>query len=350
MYPWLMRFEDSGRETFWYGLESGIPEIQAWSLMHLAYPHVDIPKYAGEVLASYGDLTSIPWTEAIREKIRDYCRSELEEKVDVRTSKLLSELKGSRTWEKLFFLFGFVGGKLVPENDKTLLWYYAGKLTALTRDNDVTEKNEECEVIVEEIRNSWMNRYLIQICITSGYLYPLLSEIVEYRKNINATFLMWRYSFYYARAPVLPAILGSFGSEAPILEIFLDIYPTRKLAARMQAILENPDLQTVTVKYRELYRIMTGIQTGLRASMEWRINAGVPGPSVTAQKPTSTVVQGRVVYSAKFLHVFDPIWSYIRGQALYDYPYTTSRAGPAPYSGEMMQRYNSILLLLHQSR
>lgn len=281
MYEQFGVSTDGDVPTFWYALESGIVEIQAPALVALEDLLVISQEKAIDVLISYGDLTTIPWTPQLKGILIGYCNS---------TKFTLLYGSHGRDYMKMFFLCGYLGVEIKQSEVSNVHFfrYSAGCLVAITNGEEISEQDLRCEAIMETLIPIYDPYRMNEVCIISGYLYPIAVTTITFSSFAIAALQHARYSVlkqYLRRNPDI-----AFCSDLTILN--------RNLAARMAQILDDEKLMKMIPRnYANWYE---GV-TGRSATTSW---------SHIRRAHCSRAVQAAIDFPRD-----NPTLNYMRGQA-----------------------------------
>ena len=282
-----------GKLTFWYALESGISEIQAPVLAAMDSLVKENLKKAVEILMSYGDLTTIPWTPQLKSVLRGFCET---------AKTALSALRKELDLEKIFFLLGFldVETTLSHISQDCGVAYHIGAMISITREEDFHGKDLRCEESIKHLTVKCSPNVIYGARIVSGYLYSLVTPALDYRWHIMSALDNARYS-------VLKRDLKRKMKVRHTCELRR---PTRKLIARAKQILEDGELlPLIPLTHLNYYKVITGSPPSPELQNGWRYETPVNDVMLFG-------VQGYVVYDTQIVHNLETILIYMLGKAV----------------------------------
>lgn len=312
--PWTQGIE------FWYALESGIPEIQAWAIVLMS-------ESCTNSFYDFGDVGSVPWTLELREQM----------------SRLLVHRVPSEDHKRSHqMILGAIGKPAAQITEE----YVVETIRRLLDYKPSLKMNNSVEKFLAMVRKKSPDLDIDVLIILGDYYFPLLARL----RCVDTRIDIFKLAFSAFAYPLLHHIVHTLKFRVKV-----DCDNVRSLIIRrdvvwIRACLDDPEIRGCMKGFiLDSYRILSGeIMPGNET-----IRRGVANPGLEASNlatiPSSHATQGRVIFTTHWNQDYtDSLILYARGnpgQGNAGINYTRSEqvfADP-DLMGKREQRYKQIL-------
>lgn len=250
---------------FWYALSTGNPEIQ-----QIAFRWLDNDPY---ILSTCNDLESIPWTEGLREALKqksDLIRKCFDHRVNMEQTVLLMgflELAFPGFGWHWAYITGYCKYKLLSQGGSTL-----------EKDVDIEKM---FSIIPQEgfiydsalLQRQW--KAMVNNLVKSGYLFPVIEN-----KNTGKEWMdILDSAVIYASEKLLSYIYQNRKVSSYAYTTVPSGLPTRSFVRKVEEILNNGDLVRSFPRHTvDRYRIIAGYKIKETVDSIIRSSVGNPDP------------------------------------------------------------------------